>query len=165
MKYTEEIFNILSKGGFISANSVSPAIKRYYDAIEEDLTDYYEYYKGIGFYLERKLEAVMKWIDYLSFLKTYDATFGPGFKFRPADIEVQISCQIELKDKASKLFQDKKKYNEVVEKLVSELEKAGMIELENEHDNTYKVLTAFHYMEDLVDCITISEEMNDEISQ
>ena len=26
MKYTEEIFNILSKGGFISANSVSPAI-------------------------------------------------------------------------------------------------------------------------------------------
>ena len=158
MKYTEEIFNILSKGGFISANSVSPAIKRYYDAIEEDLTDYYEYYKGIGFYLEggdgyymftrqeakvdleRKLEAVMKWIDYLSFLKTYDATFGPGFK-------------------------DKKKYNEVVEKLVFELEKAGMIELENEHDNTYKVLTAFHYMEDLVDCITISEEMNDEISQ
>ena len=113
--------------------------------------------------LERKLEAVMKWIDYLSFLKTYDATFGPGFKFRPADIEVQISCQIELKDKASKLFQDKKKYNEVVEKLVSELEKAGTIELENEHDNTYKVLTAFHYMEDLVDCITISEEMNDEI--
>lgn len=72
---------------------------------------------------------------------------------------------MELKDKASKLFQDKKKYNEVVEKLVSELEKAGMIELENEHDNTYKVLTAFHYMEDLVNCITISEEMNDEISQ
>lgn len=49
MKYTEEIFNILSKGGFISANSVSPAIKRYYDAIEEDLTDYYEYYKGLVF--------------------------------------------------------------------------------------------------------------------
>ena len=90
MKYTEEIFNILSKGGFISANSVSSAIKRYYDAIEEDLAEYYEYYKGIGFYLEggdgyymftrqeakvdleRKLEAVLKWIDYLSFLKTYE---------------------------------------------------------------------------------------------
>lgn len=49
MKYTEEIFNILSKGGFISANSVSPAIKRYYDAIEEDLTDYYEYIKVLVF--------------------------------------------------------------------------------------------------------------------
>ena len=72
---------------------------------------------------------------------------------------------MELKDKASKLIMDMKKYNVVVEKIVFELEKAGMIELENEHDNTYKVLTAFHYMEDLVDCITISEEMNDEISQ
>ena len=48
MRYTEEIFNILSKGGFISANSVSSAIKRFYDALEEDFTDYYEYYKGIA---------------------------------------------------------------------------------------------------------------------
>lgn len=52
MKYTEEIFNILSRGGFISANSVSSTVKRYYDALEEDFTEYYDYYKGIGFYLE-----------------------------------------------------------------------------------------------------------------
>lgn len=52
MKYTEEIFNILSKGGFISSNSISTQVKRYYDAIEEDLPDYYEYYQGIGLYLE-----------------------------------------------------------------------------------------------------------------
>ena len=35
MKYTEEIFNILSKGGFISSNSVSTQVKRLYDAIEK----------------------------------------------------------------------------------------------------------------------------------
>ena len=40
MKYTEEIFNILSKGGFISSNSVSTQVKRLYDAIEEDLPDW-----------------------------------------------------------------------------------------------------------------------------
>ena len=112
MKYTEEIFNILSKGGFISSNSVSTQVKRLYDAIEEDLPDYYDYYKGIGFYLEggdgyyyftrkeskvdleRKLEAIQKWIDYLSFLKTYHSAFGPGFLFRAADIEIQIGCDI-----------------------------------------------------------------------
>ncbi len=183
MKYTEEIFNILSRGGFISINSVSPQIKRYYDAIEDDFNDYYNYYKGIGFYLEggdgyylftrreskvdieRKLEAAWKWIDYLSFLKTYDTTFSPGVLFRAADIEVQIGCNMELKEKATRLFSDKKKYGEIVEKLISELLKAGMIELENEHDETYKVLTAFHYMEDLVDCITISEEAKDEIPE
>lgn len=63
------------------------------------------------------------------------------------------------------MFSDKKKFGEVVEKLVAELEKAGMIELENEHDETYKVLTAFHYMEEMVDCITILEDTSDEIPE
>lgn len=183
MKYTEEIFNILSKGGFISSNSVFTQVKRLYDAIEEDLPDYYDYYKGIGFYLEggdgyyyfvrketkvdleRKLEAAQKWIDYLSFLKTYHSAFGPGFLFRAADIEIQIGCDIELKEKAVKLFADKKKFDEVVAKLLKELENMGLIEKENELDGTYKVLTAFHYIEDLIDCITISEEVQNEIPE
>lgn len=183
MKYTEEIFNILSKGGFISSNSTVPRVKRLYDVIEEDLLDYHEYYKGIGFYLEggdgyyyftrkeakvdleRKLEAVKKWIDYLSFLKTFNSTFGSGYLFRPADIEIQIACDMELKEKASKLFPDKKKHEEVVRKLVDELQKMGFVELENEVDGTYKVMAAFHYMEDLIDCITIPEEVKDEIPE
>lgn len=183
MKYTEEIFNILSKGGFISSNSISPQVKRYYDAIEEDLSDYYDYYKGIGFYLEsgdgyyyfsrreakvdmeRKLEAAQRWIDYLSFLKTYHSAFGPGFLFRAADIEIQIGCDMELKEKASKLFSDKKKHDEVVGKLIAELDKMGLVEKENELDGTYKVLTAFHYVEELIDCITIAEEVQDEIPE
>ena len=183
MKYTEEIFNILSKGGFISSNSVSTQVKRLYDAIEEDLPDYYDYYKGIGFSLEggdgyyyfvrketkvdleRKLEAAQKWIDYLRFLKTYHSAFGPGFLFRAADSEIQIGCDIELKEKAVKLFADKKKFDEVVAKLLKELENMGLIEKENELDGTYKVLTAFHYIEDLIDCITISEEVQNEIPE
>ena len=41
--------------------------------------------------------------------------------------------------------------------------KKGLIELENEHEQSYKVLTSFHYMEDMVDSITITEEAEDEI--
>lgn len=96
LNYTEEIFNILSRGGFISNNSVQTKIKRYYDAIEDHQAEYDEYYQGIGFHLEagdgyffftrkenkvdllRKLEAVSKWIDYLTFLKTYNSAFGAG---------------------------------------------------------------------------------------
>lgn len=183
MKYTEEIFNILSKGSFISANSVFPQIKRLYDVIDEGLTDYYEYYKGIGFYLEggdgyyhftrreakvdleRKLEAMGKWIDYLDFLKTFNPVFGPGFTFRTVDIEMQFSSDMELREKAVRLFSDKKKYDEIVKKLVEELQKLGFVELENELDGTYKVTSAFHYMEELVDCLTVAEEMRDEIPQ
>lgn len=183
MLFTEEIFNMLSRGGFISANSVSPLVKRCYDAIEENLTAYYDYYKGIGFLLEggdgyyyftrresradleRKLESLGRWIDYLSFLKTFNSAFGPGFLFRNADIEIQIGCDIELKEKASRLFADKKVFSEVVDKLVKELLAMGFIERENEVDGTYKVLSAFHYIEELVDCITIAEEVQDEIPE
>lgn len=183
MKYTEEIFNILSKGGFIPANSVSVQIKRWYDAIEEELADYYEYYKGIGFLLEsgdgyyyftrkeskvdieRKLESLSKWINYLDFLKTFNATFGSGFLFRKANILEQLSCDIELKEKALKLFTDRKKFEDIVEKLVDELLKMNFVELENELDSTYKVTSAFHYIEEMVDCLIISEEVKNEIPE
>lgn len=50
-------------------------------------------------------------------------------------------------------------------KLLKELESMGLIEKENELDGTYKVLAAFHYIEDLIDCITISEEVQNEIPE
>ena len=49
--------------------------------------------------------------------------------------------------------------------LISELEKMGLVEKENELDGTYKVLTAFHYLEDLINSITIAEEVQDEIPE
>lgn len=183
MKYTEKIFQTLSRGGFISANSVSAEVKRWYDAIEDAPQDYYDYFSQIGFYLEggdgyyyftrheekvdleRKLESAGRWIDYICFLKTYNSSFGPGYLFRAADIVVQIGCDMELKNLAARLFQDKKRHEDIVEKLIQELERQGFIELENVIDGTYKVLTSFRYIEELIDCITISEEAQDETAQ
>ena len=176
LNYTEEIFNILSRGGFISNNSVQTKIKRYYDAIEDHQAEYDEYYQGIGFHLEagdgyffftrketkvdllRKLEAVSKWIDYLTFLKTYNSAFGTGLVFSAADIVVRINCDMELKELAGKLFSEKKSYDEIVEKLISELERMGFIEQQDEVEKTWKVLTSFHYIEELIDCISITDD-------
>lgn len=36
MRYTKDIFDILSRGGFISQNSVSQQLSNLYDAIEDD---------------------------------------------------------------------------------------------------------------------------------
>ena len=180
LNYTEEIFSILSRGGFISNNSVQARMKRYYDAIEDQRADYDEYYSGIGFHLEagdgyffftrkeakvdlqRKLEAVSKWIDYLAFLKTYNSAFGPGLVFSAADIVVRINCDMELKELAGKLFSEKKSYDETVDKLVAELERMGFIEQQNELEKTWKVLASFHYIEELIDCISITEEESEE---
>jgi hypothetical protein len=38
------------------------------------------------------------------------------------------------------------------------MEKAGFIEMENEFEQRYKVTAAFHYLEDLVEMLTICEE-------
>ena len=41
----------------------------------------------------------------------------------------------------------------------------GFIEYEDEDEVTWKVLTAFHYIEELVDCINITEEGQYEIPE
>ncbi len=171
MRYTKEIFEVLSKGGFISQNSVTRS--RFYDAIEDDFQDFQDYFKAIGFVLEcgngyyyfsrtenkvelaDKIQRFALWIDRLDFLKTFNSTFGPGFTFRKSNILETFSSDIELKEKARFLYTDQKTYGEKIDKLVGELEKQGFIEMENELDGTYKVTSAFHYIEELMDCLTI----------
>lgn len=176
LRYTEEIFGILSRGGFISNNSINAKCQRYYDAIEENLNEYDEYYSGIGFHLEagdgyffftrkeakvdlqRKLEAMSRWIDYTAFLKTYNSAFGPGLVFSAADIVVRINCDMELKELAGKLFNERKSYDEAVDKLMAELDRMGFIEQQSELEKTWKVLSSFHYIEELIDCISIADD-------
>lgn len=175
MRYTKEIFDILSKGGFISQNSISQQRAHLYDAIEDDYQNYRDYYEGIGLVLESgngyyyfsrqesrveladKVQRLAAWIDRIDFLKTFNATFGSGFTFRKSNIMEQFSSDIELKEKTRRLYADLKTQEEKIDKLIADLERQGFVELENELDGTYKVTAAFRYIEELVDCLTIIE--------
>ena len=175
MRYTKEIFEILSRGGFISQNSISQQRAHLYDAIEDDFQQYQEYYEGIGFLLEGgngyyyfsrteskvkladKIQRMIGWIDRLDFLKTFNSTFGSGFSFRKSNILEKFSSDIELKEKARHLYADLKTNDEKMDKLIADMERQGFIELENDLDGTYKVTAAFHYIEELIDCLTIIE--------
>ena len=175
MRYTKEIFEILSKGGFITRNSISQQRSHYYDTIEDNFQEYYDYYYGIGFVLESsngyyyfsrtesrveladKVQRLAMWIDRVDFLKTFNSTFGPGFFFRKSNILEKFSSDIELKEKARTLYTDVKTNQEKIEKLVGDLERLGFVEIENELDGTYKVTDAFHYIEEFIDCLTIYE--------
>lgn len=170
---------MLSRGGFISSNSVSSQMRRLYDAIEEQQEQYAEYFRGIGFdlqggngywyfsrtetkvELQDKLQRFCRWIDRLDFLKTFNSSFGPGFQFRKHTILEQMASDFELKEKASKLYQEKMTLEEVVDKVTDDLEKAGFAEMENETDGAWKVTSAFHYMEELVDCLTILDDVTE----
>lgn len=175
MRYTKEIFDILSRGGFISQNSISQQRSHLYDVIEDDFQEYQEYFNGIGFLLEGgngyyyfsrtetkveltdKIQRLAEWIDRLDFLKTFNNTFGSGFTFRKSSILEKFSSDIELKEKAKNLYTDTKTNEEKIDKLISDLDKQGFVELENELDSTYKVTAAFRYIEELIDCLTIIE--------
>lgn len=174
---TQKIFERMSKGGFLSVDSTDSEIKHLYDDIEENFSDYENYFQelglrletGDGYYyfartqeakltIEQKLQSFAIWVDILDFLKTYDVTFSTGFQFRSTNILERINLDVELREKARKLFRKQNTNQEVVDKLVSELTTMGFAELINEEDDTYKVTAAFRYAEEMVNLITIYNE-------
>src|SRR5690606_26012692 len=111
--------------------------------------------------LERKIEQFFKWIDILDFLKSFDHSFSSGYRFTPSNILVKLNMDAELKSKLTGLKRytgGKEKYNEIVEKILDDLRKDRFVEVENHISGEYKVLAAFHYLEQLVMSINISEE-------
>lgn len=186
-KYSAEIFELLSKGRFISSNASSDHYRRLYSILEDDvnfdlLTEYFEKInfileKGNGYFyfsreetkasLERKLETAFKWIDILDFFKTYDHSFGSGYRFSIADITVRINTDADLKSKllALKRITKKANQNEAVIRLVELLIKDDFVELQDEISGLYKVLSSFEYLEEFVTILHIPEEIEDEIPQ
>ena len=52
IKQTAEIFEILSKGGFISSDSTNPNIRQLYTVIEDNQSELYDFFAAINFVLE-----------------------------------------------------------------------------------------------------------------
>ena len=70
---------------------------------------------------------------------------------------------MELKDKATKLYADKKAFADVIDRLTDDFVKAGFVELENDLEGLYKVTASFHYLEEMVNCLNIVEGAENEI--
>jgi hypothetical protein len=60
---------------------------------------------------------------------------------------------------------EKKNYLERIKKIIEKLEKDNFISLENELSGTYKVLTSFDYLKDLINTINIPESIENEIPE
>ena len=63
------------------------------------------------------------------------------------------------------MFPDKISNRQKLEALADTLESIGFAELVNEADGTYQVTNAFHYIEQIILCINIEEDVKDEIPQ
>ena len=182
---TAEIFEILSKGQFICSNSSDERIRKLFGVVEENFAELGRYFSEINFTLERgdeyfyfsrpesrvdlerKIESAYKWIDILDFFKAHDSAFAPGYRFTPADILVKLNVDAMLKGKLAglKRYSREEKYPEAIQKLFDLLCREGFAELENGVTHSYKVLTSFSYLEDLIMSIHISEDVQDEIPE
>lgn len=180
---TADIFKILSKGQFISSNSSNKIVNDLYNIIdsEDNFENLRDYFKQINFILERgdeyfyfsrsetkidlenKIERAFKWIDIVDFLKTFDNSFGSGYRFSPSEILVKIKLDAELETKLEALNKNKEPQQDILDRVLKTLSDDSFIELENERTGQYKVLAAFKYIELLILTINISEEVQNEI--
>lgn len=187
-KYTAEIFEVLRKGQFICSNSPDEDMQTLYKVLEDKDTfeDLHEYFFKINYVLEqgneyfyfsrkeknvdldRKLEIAYSWIDIFDFFKTFDSSFDVGFRFSPTDVVNQLKNNADLKSKLEsfkKIGADKKNYTDRVKKIIERLEKDNFVALENELSETYKVLTSFNYLKDIILIINIPEDIENEIPE
>lgn len=182
---TADIFKILSKGQFISSNSVNKSVSDLYNIIDadENFETLRNYYQHINFVLERgdeyfyfsrnetkidlenKIERAYKWIDIVDFLKTFDNSFSSGFRFSPSDILHKIKLDAELETKLELLNKNADNQQDALNKILKTLADDTFIEVENERTGQYKVLSAFKYIEQLILSINISEEIQNEIPE
>ena len=161
---TALIFEYMQKGQFICSNSTDIDLRDMYNMIDENYESYFSRTESKTT-LEQKILRAYYWIDVLDFFKTYDETFGAGFRFQPEQILVEANINVLLQNKLDgirKHFSDKDIRKDVLDNMIRLLAKESFIELENEKTNTYKVLTSWHYLEKLVDSINIFEDIEDE---
>lgn len=183
--YKKDVFEHLSKGGFICSNSSNQQIQRLYNYIDENFEELERYFVQINYQLNhgdeyyyfsrpeskaditRKLEQAFKWIDIVDFFKSYDASFGSGYRFEPQEVSVHLKVNATLKSKLKALKKYTHTDNELegIKKLVERLRNDGYVELENELSDSYKVLASFSYLETLVLNINLSEEVQNEIPE
>jgi hypothetical protein len=176
MKYIQQVFERLSRGGFISSDSVDAETRNIFVDLDEHRDEYSGYFAQIGFILEEgngyfyfsrketktvladKLRRFGHWIDILDFLKAWDSALGPGFNFIIADLLVKMDSDIELRDKAKSLYENKVRNDEICERLIDELSKQGFIELLDDATQRYQVTSAYRYLEDMIELIAFNEE-------
>lgn len=177
---TAEIFDILSKGQFICSNAINAQRRYLYQYIEENIDELEPKFIEIGYQLENgnnyyyfsrpnesnqnvenKIEKALRWLDILAFFTTFRKDLCRGARFKLFDILQQIDINLSLKEQLTDLQKRTnpgRNYQEMLNDLIREVQKEGFVDLENEMDQTWKILDAWDYMEKLVMAVNIQDE-------
>lgn len=177
---TAEIFEVLSKGQFICSNAIDSNRRNLYQYIEEHFDELELKYSEVGYQLENgnnfyyfsrpndstqnvenKIEKALRWLDILAFFTTYRKDLCHGARFKPYDILQQVEVNLSLKEQLTDLQKrtnSGKNYQEMLNELIKEIQKEGFIDLENEMDQTWKILDSWDYMEKMIMAVNIQDD-------
>ena len=111
--------------------------------------------------IEYKIEKALRWLDILAFFTTFRKDLCRGARFSPYDILPQIDINLTLKEQLCEIQKRNssgKNYQEMMDSLLKEMQKDGFIDLENEMDQTWKILDAWDYMEQMVLGVNIQDD-------
>ena len=186
-KRTAEIFEQLSRGHFICSNAVQANERYLYQYIEENQEALQTTFLEIGYQLEcgnnyyylskssettqskeRKIEKALRWLDVLAFFTTFRKDLGRGARFSPHDILQQLDVNLALKDQLTQLSKrsaSDKNYQDMLMSLLKELQREGLVDVENDLSQTWKILDAWDYMEQLVLAVNILDDNEETTAQ
>ncbi|MEI6949703.1 hypothetical protein V9K67_21125 [Paraflavisolibacter sp. H34] len=180
-EYTTAIFQLLSRGTFLSANATKDGAGRLYRYISEGdhydrLKEYFELINlslesGDGYFYfsslteketlrEDKLQRFERYIDILDLLASLETPPSVGTRYTVSDLlqECLVNPRLQEKLDAIRVGSNKQNVIDKLREVLDFLEVDSFLELEDEKTETYKVLDSFHYLLQIVKQIEIYGE-------
>lgn len=173
--YKKQVYQILSKGKFISQLSRDSQTRILYENIQENENEYRSYFEdeglvldhGRGYYqfcfdevaenVSSALAIVKKYISIFTILIAWRGDIGPGDEFSKKDF-IEAATDEDLK-KELMGFMRRESYRDVINEIIYILRTDGIIEKFQKDDiEKYYVTSAYNYLEDLYNNIKIYNE-------
>ena len=182
-KYLAPVFEILVRGNFLSQNSSKSEVSRLYGIVQDHFEEFNEYFSALNFKLEpssesnyyylsrndskysleQKLQKFYDYIDILAFFADYHVAFSEGFIFSVSDLEQQSKVNAHLREALKALIPEETALLNKIKKIVKMMTDRGFFECEDDENQEYKVLSAYRYLQDLVNLIDIDKIENEKI--
>lgn len=181
--HTAQIFEVLSKGKFISAMSKSQRKLYAVLEVEENYQQLRDYFSHINFHLaqaegyfyfsrdigmgeniqdwERKVEQLNRYVDVLGFLYSLEQKPMPGMRFRPTQIAEECANNPILQTSLSDLKLKVRTQSLVgkIKTMAEELTDESFFEKLDEDQENYLILDSFKYLEEVINLINPIEEV------
>ena len=182
-KHIAPVFELLVKGNFLSQNSSKNEYRKLYLIVQENFESFNDYFSALNFKLEpsassnfyylsrkeskysleQKLLKFYDYIDILAFFSDYHIGFSEGFRFSINDLEQKCKVDSSLREQIKSLVPEETAILNKIRKIVKTLTDRGFFECEDEETQDYKVLSAYRYLQDLVNLIDIEIVENEKI--